>query len=181
MKKAADWLTSDKLLLSPYLKKPLLINPSALKRAYNDTLQSEWTNTWCQSERGCRMLQINNSTPLKKFLRVISMPDIMCSSASLILQLRLTHIPLNGYLKRFKRMDSARCLACGADEETITHFLLSCPSYAHKCWALARQAKKNKKGMSLNALLREPSLVIPLANYINATHHFTEHGEQSIT
>ena len=180
-KKAADGLTSDKSLLPPYLKKPLLTNPSAIKRAYNDILKSEWTNAWRRSERGRRMLKIDNSTPSKKFLGAISTQDITRSSASLISQLRLTHIPLNGYLKRFKRTDSARCPACGADEETITHFLLLCPSYAHERWALARQAKKNKKGMSLNALLGEPSLVIPLANYINATHRFTEHGEHSIT
>ena len=67
-KKAADGLTSDKSLLPPYLKKPLLINPSAIKRAYNDILKSEWTNAWRRSERGRRMLKIDNSTPSKKFL-----------------------------------------------------------------------------------------------------------------
>ena len=125
------------------------------------------------------MLKIDSSTPSKKFLGAISTPEITRSSASLIAQLRLSHIPLNGYLKRFKRTDSARCPACGADEETITHFLLLCPSYAHERWALARQVKKNKKRMSLDALLGDPSLIIPLANYINATHRFTEHGEQT--
>jgi hypothetical protein len=127
------------------------------------------------------MFKIDNTTPSKKFLAAISTPEITRSSASLISQLRLTHILLNGYLKRFKRTDSARCPACRADEETIAHFLLLCPSYAHERWALARQVKKTKKGMSLDVLLRDPSLVIPLANYINTTHRFTEHGEQMIT
>ena len=177
-KKAAEGLTSDKSLLPPFLKKPLLINPSAVKRAHNDTLKNEWIDTWRQSERGRNMLKIDDSTPSKKFLRAISTPEIMRSSASLISQLRLTHILLNSYLKRFKRMDSARCPACGADEKTITHFLFFCPSYAHERWALARQAKKNKKALSIDVLLGDPSMVIPLANYIIATHRFTR-GEQT--
>ena len=178
-KKAAEGLTSAKSLLPPFLKKPLLMNPSAVKRAHNDTLQNEWIDTWRQSERGRNMLKINNSTPSKKFLGAISTTEITRSSASLISQLRLTHILLNSYLKRFKRTDSARCPACGADEETIIHFLLFCPSYAHERWALARQAKKNKKALSMDALLGDPSMVIPLANYIIATHRFTEHSEQT--
>jgi hypothetical protein len=32
--------------------------------------------------------------------------------------------PLNKYLKWIQRVDSSRCPACGADEETIEHFLL---------------------------------------------------------
>ena len=179
-KRAAEGRTSDHSLLPPSLKKPLLTNPSAVKRAHNDTLQNECTNPWRQSERGRKMLKSDSTTPSRKFLEAISTSEITRSSASLISQLRLTHIPLNGYLKRFKRTDSARCPACGADEETITHFLLLCPSYAHERWALARQAKKKKKVMSLDVLLGDSSLVIPLANYINATHRFTEHGEQPI-
>jgi hypothetical protein len=179
VKKAAEGLTSDKSLLPPFLKKPLLTNLSAVKRAHNDTLQNEWIATWCQSERGGKMLKIDNSTLSKKFLRAISALEITRSSASLISQLRLTHILLNSYLKWFKRTDSARCPACGADEKTISHFLLLCPSYAHERWALARQAKKNKKGMSLVTLLGDPRMVIPLANYIDATHRFTIHSEQT--
>ena len=179
-KKAAEGLTSDKPLLPPFLKKPLLTNPSAVKRAYNNTLQNEWAATWHQLERGSKMLLINASTLSKEFLGAISLPEITHSLASLISQLRLSHILLNSYLKQFKRMDSARCPACRADEETIIHFLLLCLLYAHKCWALARQAKKNKKGLTLDALLGDPCMVIPLANYINATYCFSIHSEQMI-
>jgi ribonuclease HI len=108
-KKAAGGLTSDKALLPSYLRKPLLTNPSALTRAHNDALKSKWTNTWQSSTRGSSMHKTDNSTPLKSFLKTISKPGITCNTASTILQLRLTHIPLNSYLKCFKRVDSARC------------------------------------------------------------------------
>jgi len=123
------------------------------------------------------MHQIDTTTLSNKFLKAISVPNLSRRSASLISQLRLTHIPLNSYLKQFKRADSARCPACGADDESIGHFLLTCPGYAHERWALARQVKKIGKPLSVKSLLGEPSLVTLLANYINATHRFTEHGE----
>jgi hypothetical protein len=39
-KKAASGTTSSTKLIPPYLRKPLLINPAAAKRAYNDNLTS---------------------------------------------------------------------------------------------------------------------------------------------
>ena len=127
------------------------------------------------------MHQIDSTTPSNKFLKAISLTNIMRSTASLISQLRLTNIPLNSYLKRFKRADNTRCPACGADEKTIVHFLLLCPVYAHERWALARQAKKQRKPMTIESLLGDPNLVKPLGNFINTTQCFTTHSEQTIS
>jgi ribonuclease HI len=179
-KKVAEGHSSDAKLLPTFLRKTLLMNPSAVKRAYNNHLKNMWDNTWWQSKRGSKMHKADTSTLSNKFLKSISIPKLTCGSASLMSQFRLTHILLNSYLFRFKRADSARCPTCRADEESIAHFLLFCPSYAHERWALARQAKKNSKSLSLESLLGEPHLVIPLANFINATHRFSEHGEHSI-
>jgi hypothetical protein len=87
-------------------------------------------------------------------------------AASRIAQLRLAYVPLNGYLKRFRKVDSARCLACGEDEDNVTHFLLNCPSYAHERWTPARHARKKRKALTTKALLRDPGLAVPLAAYI---------------
>ena len=180
-KKAAEGLTTEPTDLPAYLRKPLLTNPSALKRAHSDRLKHKWTTTWRQSERGRKMLQIDSSTPSNKFLKAISSTNITRSTASLISQLRLTHIPLNSYLKRFKRVDSASCPACGAEDENIVHFLLFCPAYAHERWALARQVKKQRKTLSIETLLGDPNLVISLGNFVHATQRFTPHGEQTIS
>jgi len=136
-KKAAEGHTSDKELIPTYLRKPLLMNPSAIKRAYSDRIKNKWNNTWRKSKRGGKMHQIDTSTPSNKFLKAISTPNLSRRSTSLISQLRLTHIPLNSYLEQFKRADSARCPTCGADNKTIGHFLFDCPGYAHERWALA--------------------------------------------
>ena len=42
-KKAVEGLTSDIMCLPSYLRKPLLTNPSAIKRAHNDRLKHKWT------------------------------------------------------------------------------------------------------------------------------------------
>jgi hypothetical protein len=87
-------------------------------------------------------------------------------------------MPVNQYLKCISSVDSARCPACGANEETTKHFLLLCPVYAYERWALNKQAKKQHKWLTIETLLGEPSMAIPLANYIEATHRFGNISEQ---
>src|SRR5258707_635791 len=71
------------------------------------------------------MLKIDDSTPSPRFLYTISHSDLSRKAASLITQLLMTHIPLNSFLKRIKKVDSARCPACGTNPETVRHFHLS--------------------------------------------------------
>jgi hypothetical protein len=120
------------------------------------------------------MMKIDESTPSTKFLKMISKDKFSREAASKIAQLWLRHIPLNSYLHRFKRADKANCLACGEDFETSSHFLLDCPSYAFKHWALERQVKRKKKIMTLEMLLGDLDLALPLANYIDGTKRFKQ-------
>jgi hypothetical protein len=92
-------------------------------------------------------------------------------------QLRLTHIPLNSYLKRIWKINATRCPACGADKENIEHFLLHCPGYAHKRWPLTQHTRKRRKALILKMLLGNPQLTLPLAAYIQATGRFVKPGE----
>jgi hypothetical protein len=80
--------------------------------------------------------------------------------------------PLNGYLARFKRIDSDRCPACGDPDESVEHYLIQCPGYAHERWALAHAVRKKNKHTIAETLLGDPGLKVPLANFINATHLF---------
>jgi hypothetical protein len=79
------------------------------------------------------------------------------------------HIPLNSYLARFHRVDSARCPACPEQEETVEHFLLKCPGCAHERWVLE---SKLKGDLTLTTILSGEKAIILLANYIEATHRF---------
>jgi len=180
-KEAAKGRTSDAKLLPRYLRKPMLINPSAVKKAHNDSLAEEWRDEWRSSKRGAATLSIDKTSPSTKFLKAISNPKLSRTAASAIAQIRLTHFPLNGYLKRIGKIDNARCPACGEDEETIAHFLLRCRSYAHERWPLARHVAKKSKVMSMQTLLGDPQFTLPLAAYIHATSRFTKPGEQIST
>ncbi|KAH9957196.1 hypothetical protein BC827DRAFT_1092493, partial [Russula dissimulans] len=58
-KRAALGHSSDKPSLPRYLRKPLLINPAAVKRAHHDKLKSRWSSVWKTSERGRKIAAID--------------------------------------------------------------------------------------------------------------------------
>jgi len=172
-KRAAEGHTSEANLLPSYLKRTLAINISAVKQKHNLELKQRWTNEWRSSYRGKEMLKIDDSTPSPRFLYAISHSDLSRKAASLITQLLTTHIPLNSFLKRIKKVDSARCPACGTNPETVRHFLLECPGYAFERWMLENWLRKKRKALTLENLLGDADIMVPLANYLEATHRFT--------
>jgi len=171
-KKAAKGLTTDKPSLPSYLRRTLLTNPSAVSQQNFAALKKDWTNTWRNSTRGAKLLKLDKTTPSKGFLKRLSNPTLSRAASSLISQLAITHVPLNAYLKRFKKVDSARCPACGTDEESVEHFLLACPGYASERWMFKNEATKLSKTLKMETILGDPDLTIPLANFIDATHRF---------
>jgi hypothetical protein len=173
-KKAAKGLISDKHTLPSYLRKELLINPAALRQNHNDKLKKIWTNTWQNSVRGLKMTTIDATTPSKGFLKRLSNPELDRKAASLLSQIIITHVPLNVFLAKIKKVDSAQCPACGASKEDTEHLLLFCPSYAYERWILKQRVQKKNKRFTLKSLLVEPELTIPLVNFIDATHRFKQ-------
>jgi len=172
VKRAAASHTTSHEHLPPYLRKPLLINPLAVIRKQNDDLKIEWKREWLKTEKGKRTLQIDDTTPSTKFLKMISNPKLSRAAASRIVQLRLQHILLNSYLHKFQRTDKANCPACRHERETIAHYLLHCTKYDYERWALAEQARKRKKDLTLETLLGDPEMALPLANYVDGTARF---------
>ena len=140
-KAAADGVSSDKKDLPPCLRKELGHSLSALRQARNENLKIIWTAEWAKSPR-CTRLQFKDTlTPYsQKYLKYISSGSTPRKIASLVFQLRVGHAPLNGYLHRFKKVDSPQCPACGHPKETPEHYLLQCPSYDHERWPILRQA-----------------------------------------
>jgi len=135
-KRAVEGKTSDKQTLPLYLRKPLLTNPTAVKRGFHEDLKKKWKSEWEASVRGQRAAHIDTTTPSKKFLKTVSQTKLSCIDTSRIAQFRLGNAPINQYLKCMKRVDSARCPACGDKEESPEHFMLHCLSYMHERWAL---------------------------------------------
>ena len=175
-KKAATGHTSDKNLLPTYLKRPLLINPSAVMQQKNTEIKQRWNKTWKESIRGRRLAKLGYKAPSTSFIRTISRANISRRSASLVTQLLLNHIPLNEYLYRFKTVDSARCPACGAATESVRHFLLECPIYAHERWILEKGLRKSNKALMLRNLLGDAETISLLITYISATHRFSHNS-----
>jgi ribonuclease HI len=172
-KRAAEGLTSNASTLPPFLRRKLAINASAVKQKFNARAKQRWKEEWQRSERGQNLLRTDSSTPSARFLHAISTTDISRDSASRITQLLTAHAPQNAFLKRINKVDSARCPSCGTSPETVSHFLLECPGYAFERWALEAHLKKKRKALTTENILGDPDLTLPLANYIKASHRFT--------
>ena len=112
---------------------------------------------------------INNSTPSKKYLRLILNLD--CRQASILFQLRSGHITLNHHLFCICKSETPSCPLCqGITIETIKHFLMDCLHYVRERHELRLKLWRNAG--SLSFLLSSPIAVLPLLKYVHATGHF---------
>lgn len=118
--------------LPKILRKPLKCSKSAAKQDKGVVRKIRWKRDWIASPCYTKFKNIDSSIPSRRFIKLISNPKLSRADASKIFQLRAGHVPLNAYLYRFKRKESAQCPACGVSKETPQHFLLECPTYAHK-------------------------------------------------
>jgi len=147
---------------------------SALRQANNKERNKTWINKWQASSRyRCFKAKDTAAPSSQKFLSLISNCRIPRKMASLIFQLWTGHAPLNSYLHRFQKVDSARCLACSDQHETVEHFLPHCPKYAHECWPLL--ARHNRTMPSAIDLLSNQKSLPSLINFIEATERFQDH------
>jgi hypothetical protein len=67
---------------------------------------------------------------------------------------------------------------CGAPKETLQHFLLECPTYAHKRWKL--RPKKADLEMKFAEILANKKKIIALAHYMQATRRFTLEDQERV-
>jgi len=81
-KRAAEGLTSEKRTLPTYLRKSLLINPAAVKRAHHESTLKKWKREWKGTVRGQRVERLDGTTPSRKFLNAISHKELSCINAS---------------------------------------------------------------------------------------------------
>ena len=170
-KAAAEGLTSEALSLPRMLRKLLKQNKSAAKQSHNSKLKVAWHKEWQKSPKAWKLKHIDPSLPLPKFLKLTSNPEISRKGASQLYQTRTGHFPLNAYLHRFKRTESASCSACGHSNETPQHFILNCLAYAHERWLLI--SGKSQKNREYTAIIGKTKNVIELIVYIQATGRLT--------
>lgn len=166
-KKAAQGKSSDKKDLPKFLRRqPLPASISALRQDFNEKLQKRWSRRWKKSPRYRKHHAIDNSSPSKKWLKLVD--GLRRNQSSLSAQLRTGHIGLNHHLSRIKRSDTPFCPHCrGITAETVRHFLLDCPEYAHERHILQR--KLRREAGNLSYLLSNPTALLPLLRYVHST------------
>jgi ribonuclease HI len=175
-KLASEGTTSTKAALLKALRKPLKHNKSAAKQQFRSKLKIRWAKEWRQSPCTARLKHIDPMLPSSKFLKLISDADLSRKGASWLYQLRVGHFPLNAYLHRFKRTESASCPVCGHHTETVQHFLLDCLLYAHERWPLL--AGKSSKMKQYANLVGDAKNTIPIIDFIQAMGRFEQESRQ---
>ncbi|KAG8702114.1 hypothetical protein FRC09_004948 [Ceratobasidium sp. 395] len=170
-KEAAGGISSEMEELPRYLRNPIADSPAAAKQAYKESLKEAWKRRWDEglSESNTRLRIIDHTTPSNVFHKLAQ--TIPRRHASLMIQLRTGHIPLMAYLHRFKRSNSATCLACKQRAETVEHYLMRCPAYEP-----ARQRRNiafPAATESLPTLLSSEEAIPHLMTYIRETGRFS--------
>jgi ribonuclease HI len=175
-KEAANGLSSEEQRLPHILRTPLPLGASAIKQHFAKKLKYKWEDDWEESERGRRFRSIDEVFPFSSFRKRTH--ALTRSQASLMIQLRSGHIPLNGYLSRINRADSDLCQACLEEDEnlqcreTVKHFLFECTAYNKEREELTKQV--SRRHLNLKDIMSDADRMKALARYVNRTGRFKE-------
>ncbi|KAI0659786.1 hypothetical protein C8Q70DRAFT_914851 [Cubamyces menziesii] len=103
--------------------------------------------------------------PSKKFAELTS--ALPRRHTNLLIQLRTNHVPLQAFLERIGKVNTAICPTCGSAPETVSHYLLACSTYTlHRA---IHFRPLGYTGRNLKTLLNSKDATAPLFGYINAT------------
>lgn len=134
---ATSGQSSARISLPHILRSLLPISASAIKQAWASTLKDKWETAWAASPRKLRIEQFDKNFLYDSFRKRAY--TLSRYHSSLIMQIRCSHIPLNGYLHKIGKKDTEICQQCNEEEdrapalETVKHFIFKCPVHA-KLW-----------------------------------------------
>ena len=165
---AAGW-SSPRDRLPHALRRPLPISASALKQTFMHKLKDRWTKEWEISPRKARVDQFGDKFPFTAFVGRLN--SLTRNQASLLIQIRCGHFPLNNYLHKIKKINSNSCTQCSEDQEgppeTVHHFFFDCPAHEE-----ARNQLTNKIGinhLTLKDIMADINRMKALTTFINRT------------
>ena len=153
------------------LKTKLPISKSAAKQAYIAKLKKRMQLDWKKSRRYHRMKATDPVAPSSKYLKLII--DMPRKQVSLLTQLHTGHIPLAKHLHCINRNDSPLCPICYLSSESVTHFILHCPTHRN-----ARQKLQQDTGgrtIDITKLFSTKEQLPTLFTYIAETKRWTTH------
>lgn len=122
------------------------------------------------SPRYKHLHEIDATAPSKHFSKLIE--KLPRRHSSLLFQLRSGHAPLNKHLHRIAKVPSPICLQCGEREETVHHFIITCPKYTTQCHAL--QFELGTQTNHLKNLLNNSKCIKPLLRFIASMHRMEQ-------
>jgi hypothetical protein len=175
-KEAAQGRSSIRTDLPHLFRSPLPVSASATKQVYNAKLEKMRMKIWSRSPRKERFMQTNPDFPFNDFRKRLF--KLTRNQASLIMQLRTGHIPLNFYLKRIGKIDSDRCLKCNENrdnaqvKESINHYIFECQEYHEARQSLV--AKIGRSSFTMPKIMKNADNMKALVTFINRTKRFTE-------
>ena len=170
--------SSARRRLPKYLQTaPLPHSVSAIKQWHRKALMKKWKEEWITSPRYNRAKAIDPNMPSSHFLKLIDSLPKKC--ASVYIQLRTNHAPLNFHLHRIGKSDSPYCQHCEGKEETVHHFILDCPLYARERHTMATALRRDAS--SISYILMNEEATEHLMRFVNSTGRFKQtYGEISI-
>lgn len=169
-KSAAKGESSDKVKLPNFLKrKQLPISISATRQTLKKDLKARWAAEWTLSPRSNRIDAIDGTILSGDYLHIID--QLGHNQASLLTQLRTSHIPTNQVLHRIKQSDTPYCPHCTVDTtETLFHLLFHCPHYA--CAQIRLMSRIGRNDFTLQHILSSCAAIPHLLHYISDTGRF---------
>jgi len=142
---------------------------SAQIRSIKSMTKTKWETEWKTGRGNARRLRNMSQYPgtttgLELYGALQQRKDVVC-----IARLRTGHCDLNEYLHRFNKIETPEC-ECGAEKETVDHFLLNCELYDEERDELRR--KVGVQGMRSSILLGDNKIIKNTVNYIEKTGRF---------
>ena len=90
--------------------------------------------------------------------------------ASLLVQLRTGHMPLQAYLHSIGKADSPVCPKCKKGDKTVGNYLTACKMFTGQRGCMERHMRRAAK--SVNILLTNTKAFLSLFQYIHDTRRF---------
>ena len=128
-KRAANEGPSPRWKLPTFLRhNDLPTSISTTRQVLKSGLRKRWKSEWKVSPHHQKFSNIDCLLPSDNFIHIIG--QLRHPQASVLLQMRTGHLPLNTVLHRIRRSDTPNCPNCpSGTHETVTHYLFFCPCY----------------------------------------------------
>jgi ribonuclease HI len=164
--------------LPPFLRTGIPVSISAIKQEHHERAKATWASEWQKSPRSGRLQGMDTDFPFDAFRRC--QYNLKRGQASLLIQVRSGHIPLNSYLHRIKKSDTKSCQLCqptpgeARPEETVKHYLFECAAHADQRQVFAR--KLGRGHFNFQDIMQDVKRMKALANFITKTERFKNGG-----